>query len=227
MRSIKKQLLVSLFLSIHFLLLAQQTYNTVTRQDGSYTYKIVEGDPTQSRFYTLANGLEVILHENKLQPKVMALITTRAGSKNDPSEKTGLAHYLEHLLFKGSQNLGTEDFSKEKEYLNKIEQLYEVYNKTTDESKRKAIYKEIDSISFIAAKIAIPNDYDKVMSSLGSNFTNAYTSFENTTYMENVPSNNLEKYLQVQKDRFANPVFRLFHTELETVYEENNMYQDM
>ncbi len=216
-----------LLFSLAFTTFCQSSYKTVSKQDGSFTYQIVEGDPTNTRFYTLANGLTVILHENKLQPKVMGLITTRAGSKNDPSDKTGLAHYLEHLLFKGTTSLGTEDYAKEKVYLDRIEELYEVYNKTTDVDARKKLYKEIDSLSFIAAKIAIPNEYDKVMSSLGSNFTNAFTSFENTTYMENVPSNNLEKFLQVQKNRFENPVIRLFHTELETVYEENNMYQDM
>ena len=220
-------LLSVFFAAFTTLISAQSTYKTVTKQDGNYTYQTVEGDPTGTRFYTLQNGLTVILHQNNLTPKVMGLITTRAGSKNDPSDKTGLAHYLEHLLFKGTKELGTEDYTTEKVYLDQIEELYESYNKTKDETERKKIYKTIDSISYIASKIAIPNEYDKIMSSLGSNFTNAYTSFENTTYMENVPSNNLEKYLQVQKDRFENPVIRLFHTELETVYEENNMYEDM
>jgi predicted Zn-dependent peptidase len=227
MKSIKQLLFFAAFICYWSSAFSQTGYKTVTKQDGEYSYQMVESDPTNSRFYTLENGLTVILHDNKLQPKVMGLITTRAGSKNDPSDKTGLAHYLEHLLFKGTKELGTEDYEKEKVYLDQIEELYEVYNKTTDETKRKSLYKTIDSLSFLAAKIAIPNEYDKIMSSLGSNFTNAFTSFENTTYMENVPSNNLEKFLQVQKNRFENPVIRLFHTELETVYEENNMYEDM
>ena len=219
--------LILFLISFNSLLSGQSPYKTVTKQDGKYAYQTVEGDPTGTRFYTLENGLTVVLHQNNLTPKVMGLITTRAGSKNDPADKTGLAHYLEHLLFKGSKELGTEDYNKEKVYLDQIEELYEVYNKTSDEATRKRLYKSIDSISTIASKIAIPNEYDKIMSSLGSNFTNAFTSFENTTYMENVPSNNVEKFLMVQKDRFENPVIRLFHTELETVYEENNMYEDM
>lgn len=204
----------------------QNSYQAVEMKDGPYTYSIVEGDPTNTRFYTLDNGLQVILHENRTEPKIFSLFTTRAGSKNDPSDKTGLAHYLEHLLFKGTQSIGTLDYEKEKVYLKEIENLYEKYNSTSDEGERKEIYKGIDSVSNIASQLAIANEYDKIMSTLGSDFTNAFTSFENTSYMEFVPSNNLEKLLAVQQERFENPVFRLFHTELETVYEEYNMYQD-
>lgn len=222
--------LTYLFIALFSLtqVLAQTAFKTVskTSPDGKYTYLTVEGDPTQTRFYTLKNGLTVILHENRTEPRIMALITTKAGGKNDPASNTGLAHYLEHLLFKGTDQLGTADFEKEKGYLQQIEELYEVYNKTTEESVRKTIYQKIDSLSGIAAKYAIPNEYDKAMAEIGSNMTNAFTSFENTSYMENFPSNNLEKYLMVQDDRFENPVFRLFHTELETVYEEKNISLD-
>ncbi|HRQ29639.1 MAG TPA: insulinase family protein, partial [Saprospiraceae bacterium] len=208
--------------------LAQTTYKTITKtsSDGKYTYQTVEGDPTQTRFYTLKNGLTLILHENRTEPRIMALITTKAGGKNDPATNTGLAHYLEHLLFKGTDQLGTADYETEKGYLQQIEALYEVYNKTTDESDRTTIYHQIDSISGLAAKYAIPNEYDKAMAEIGSNMTNAFTSFEMTAYMENFPSNNLEKYLMVQDERFEDPVFRLFHTELETVYEEKNISLD-
>lgn len=221
-----KQVITLLFLFIVGYLQAQ--YRTVqkTSPDGQYTYSIVEGDPTQTRFYTLKNGLKVILHENRNEPKIMSLITTRAGGKNDPSDNTGLAHYLEHLMFKGTKQLGSMDYAQEKVYLDQIEDLYEKHKMTTHEEDRKNIYKQIDSISTLASKIAIPNEYDKSMAVVGSNMTNAFTSLEITAYMENVPSNNLEKYLQVQDDRFTNPVFRLFHTELETVYEEKNISLD-
>jgi len=208
--------------------LAQTNYKTVTKTSngGKFTYQTVEGDPTQTRFYTLKNGLTVILHENRTEPRIMALITTKAGGKNDPAQNTGLAHYLEHLLFKGTDELGTADYNTELTYLQQIEDLYEVYNKTTDEADRTTIYHKIDSISGLAAKYAIPNEYDKAMAEIGSNMTNAFTSFEMTAYMENFPSNNLEKYLMVQDERFEDPVFRLFHTELETVYEEKNISLD-
>ncbi len=206
----------------------QSDYKTIVNSShgGKYTYEVVKGDPTQTRFYTLENGLKVILSINREEPSVMALLTTRAGGKNDPADNTGLAHYLEHMLFKGTTSLGTTNYEAEKVHLDEIERLYEVYNISMDESERKNLYKSIDSVSALASKYAIANEYDKAMSSVGSGWTNAFTSFEMTAYMEKFPSNNLEKYLMIQNERFLNPVFRLFHTELETVYEEKNISLD-
>jgi predicted Zn-dependent peptidase len=205
---------------------AQSDFTTQTKMDGKYKYSYVTNDPTNTRIYTLDNGLTVYLTENHTEPRIMSLITTKAGSKNDPATNTGLAHYLEHMLFKGTDKYGSLDYAKEKVELDKVEALYEVYNKTTDEKIRKNIYRNIDSISGVAAKYAIANEYDKMMTNIGSNMTNAFTSFENTTYMENIPSNNLEKFLSIQDERFRNPVLRLFHTELEAVYEEKNISLD-
>ncbi len=208
------------------LLRGQEEFTTIKKMDGKYSYTYVANDPTNTRIYTLENGLTVFLTENHTEPRIMALITTKAGSKNDPSTNTGLAHYLEHMLFKGTDKYGSMDYAKEKIELDKIEALYEKYNKTVDNSLRKTIYHSIDSISGVAAKYAIANEYDKMMTNIGSNMTNAFTSFENTTYMENIPSNNLEKFLTIQDERFRNPVLRLFHTELEAVYEEKNISLD-
>ncbi len=207
---------------------SQTAFKTVTKSssDGKYTWQEVENDPTGVRFYTLKNGLTVIIAANRLEPRIMTLFATKAGGKHDPADNTGLAHYLEHMLFKGTDRFGSLDYEKEKVELDRIETLYERYNKTADLAERKAIYRQIDSVSSIAATYAIANEYDKMMSSLGSNMTNAFTSFENTTYMENIPSNNLERFLIVQKERFRNPVLRLFHTELEAVYEEKNISLD-
>lgn len=195
-------------------------WQTVT--SGGYTYKTIPGDPMKARFYTLKNGLSVILSVNKKEPRIQTLIGVRAGSKNDPADHTGLAHYLEHLLFKGTYKYGTLDSAKESGYLKQIEQLYDTYNHTTDAAARKNIYHQIDSISGIAAKYAIANEYDKMMTAMGAQGTNAYTSVEETVYQEDVPSNAIDKYIAVQAERFRNPVFRLFHTELEAVYEEKN-----
>jgi predicted Zn-dependent peptidase len=218
-------LLAALFLSAVALAQPAKTV-TKTSANGKYSWQEVEGDPTGVRFYTLKNGLTVIIAENRLEPRIMTLFVTKAGSKQDPADNTGLAHYLEHMLFKGTDRFGSLDYEKEKVQLDRIEALYEVYNRTTDPSQRKAIYQRIDSVSNIAAKYAIANEYDKLMSSIGSNMTNAFTSFENTTYMENIPSNNLEKYLIIQRERLRQPVLRLFHTELEAVYEEKNIGLD-
>jgi predicted Zn-dependent peptidase len=191
-----------------------------------YTYRYVENDPQKVRFYTLKNGLKVMLSVNKKEPRIRALLAVRAGSNTDPSTHTGLAHYLEHLLFKGTDKFGVLDWAKEKPLLDQIDALYEKYNKTTDEAQRSEIYKEIDRVSGEASKFAIANEYDKMMKAMGGKNTNAHTWYEETVYEEDVPSNALDRFLKLQADRFRNPVLRIFHTELEAVYEEKNRSLD-
>ena len=206
-----------------FFLLAVMTAVAPMADAQQYTYKTYPNDPLGVREYTLNNGLKVFLSVYKDAPRIQTYIAVRAGSKNDPSETTGLAHYLEHMLFKGSHQLGTTDWEREKVELQKIENLYEVYRKTTGEEARAAIYHQIDSISYVASTIAIANEYDKSMTAIGSEGTNAFTSNDYTMYVENIPANQVEAWAKVQGDRFPNLVLRLFHTELEAVYEEKNI----
>ena len=193
---------------------------------GGYTYKYVTGDPTHSRFYVLKNGLTVILSPTNKQPRIQVYIAVKAGSKTDPDDHTGLAHYLEHMMFKGTDKYGTMDWAKEKPLLDKIDALYEQYNSTKDEDKRKEIYKQIDQTSGQAAKFSIANEYDKMMASMGGQNSNAFTSFEETVYQDDIPSSSIDKFLTMQTERFRNPILRIFHTELEAVYEEKNMGLD-
>ena len=187
-------------------------------------YESVKGDPMQTRIYTLKNGLKVYLSVNKDEPRIQANIAVRTGSRNDPAETTGLAHYLEHLMFKGTKQFGTSDSTAEAPLLDEIEQRFEAYRQLTDPAARKQAYHEIDSVSQLAAKYNIPNEYDKLMAMIGSDGTNAYTSFDQTVYVENIPSNEIENWARIQSDRFQNMVIRGFHTELEAVYEEYNIY---
>ena len=188
-----------------------------------YRYESVEGDATATRIYTLRNGLKVYMSVNKEQPRLQTMIAVRVGSKNDPAETTGLAHYFEHLMFKGTDKFGTQNYEAEKPLLDEIERLFEVYRATTDEAERKAIYAKIDSVSQEASKYAIPNEYDKLMQAIGADGTNAWTSYDETNYIEDIPSNQIENWAKIQAERFENAVIRGFHTELETVYEEYNM----
>lgn len=207
---------------------AQTPYSWVEHksQDGKFTYKTVQNDPLGVRIYTLPNGLTVMISVNKAEPRIQTYIATKAGSKNDPADNTGLAHYLEHMLFKGTDKFGTKDWAKEKEQLDKIDALYEQYNKTTDERARKVIYHKIDSVSGVASKYAIANEYDKMLASIGAQGTNAFTSLEQTVYVNDIPQNQLENWLTIEAERFRAPVLRLFHTELEAVYEEKNIALD-
>ena len=187
------------------------------------SYESVDGDPMQSRIYTLDNGLKVYLTVNKETPRIQTYIPVRVGGKNDPAETTGLAHYFEHLMFKGTESFGTQNYAEEKPLLDQIEALFELYRTKSDEAERAAIYRQIDSLSYEASKLSIPNEYDKLMAAIGAEGTNAYTSTDVTCYVEDIPSNQLENWAKIQADRFKHNVIRGFHTELETVYEEKNM----
>ncbi|MFT4092223.1 MAG: insulinase family protein [Niabella sp.] len=223
-----KRVLFTLFATVLLCQTAwlQNKYEWKEGKSGTYTYKYVTNDPTQTRIYTLSNGLTVMLSPNKKEPRIAFRMAVRAGSNTDPKDHTGLAHYLEHLLFKGTDQFGSLDWAKEKPELDSIDNLYENYNHTTDTLERKAIYKEIDAVSGRASHYSIANEYDKMMSTMGSQGTNAHTWVEETVYEEDIPSNAVDRLLAVQAERFRNPVLRIFHTELEAVYEEKNRSLD-
>ena len=206
-----------------FLLIAATLLVALVTSCTGGKYETVKGDPSHTRIYTLDNGLKVYMSVNKKTPRIQTYIAVKVGGKNDPAETTGLAHYFEHLMFKGTETFGTSDYAAEKPMLDEIESLFETYRATTDEAQRAQIYHRIDSISYEASKLAIPNEYDKLMSVIGADGTNAFTSNDETVYVENIPSNQIENWAKVQADRFQHPVIRGFHTELETIYEEKNM----
>jgi len=164
---------------------------------------------------------------NDETPRIQTYVAVRVGGKDDPSETTGLAHYFEHLMFKGTSKFGTQDYEMEKPLLDQIEILFEEYRATRDEEERKAIYHRIDSISLEASGYSIPNEYDKLMSAIGATGTNAGTGYDQTVYIEDIPSNQIRNWAKIQAERFSDNVIRGFHTELETVYEEMNMYSTM
>ena len=190
---------------------------------GCSRYETVRDDAQQTLIYTMDNGMKVFMSVNKERPRIQTYIAVKVGSKNDPSETTGLSHYLEHIMFKGTEQFGTLDYAAEKPMLDEIERLFEVYRKTTGEAERAAVYHQIDSVSYEASKLAIPNEYDKLMAIIGSEGSNAWTSDDATVYTEDIPSNQIDNWARIQADRFRHCVIRGFHTELEAVYEEKNL----
>ena len=222
--------LIGLFLILIFLIscTSKKKYEIKTQVDpNGYKYETVSNDPLKARIYTLDNGLKVYLSQNTDEPRIATLIGVRAGSTSDPVETTGLAHYFEHMMFKGTDKIGALNWEEEKEYLDLITELFEQHKAAKDPEEKLAIYKQIDSVSQIAATFVAANEYDKMISGLGAKSTNAGTSYDQTLFINDIPSNELEKWLEVESERFQHMVLRLFHTELEAVYEEYNMYQDM
>jgi len=222
----RKLLIVCAFFLVSIVAFGSE-YTTKTKTDSKgYSYEYVENYNLEVRKYTLKNGLTVLLAQNDDAPRIQSFITVKAGSTYDPVETTGLAHYLEHMMFKGTSKLGSLDWEKEKVLLDQISDLYEKHKAAKTQEEKTVIYKQIDSISALASKYVAPNEYDKLISSLGAKGTNAYTTNERTVYINDIPSNEVERFLQLERERFGELVLRLFHTELEAVYEEFNMSQD-
>lgn len=190
--------------------------------------KTMEKDKDKTTFSTLTlpNGMEVVLCEDHSQPKIWGAVCVHAGGKNDPADNTGMAHYLEHLMFKGTDQIGTLNWAEEKELMDQITELYDKLHGTTDENTRSSLLNIINDLSNKAVEYAIPNEVDVILSKMGGEGVNAFTSNDVTVYLNSFPSNQLEKWLIVYAERFRHPVFRLFQSELEAVYEEYNMYQD-
>ena len=195
-----------------------------TDKDG-FTYEYIPDDPFSSRTYVLENGLKVFLSRNPLEPRITSLISVRVGGADDPEASTGLAHYFEHMMFKGNGVLASLDWEKEAPLLDELAKLFDKYRQETDPDKRAAIYREIDKVSGEAAKYS-NDEYWTLVRGLGATDTNAWTGYDETVYINDIPSNALDKYLYLESVRFSAIALRRFHTEIEAVYEEFNRSQN-
>ena len=223
---IRNKLRIVLFVLISIFTFAEEVELKKAVDENGYEYTYTNGIYSDTREYTLENGLKVYLTKKDNTPNIYSEIVVRVGSKNDPDETTGLAHYFEHLMFKGSDKIGTIDWNKEKPLLDQIEKLYDDHKKERDPDKKKEIYKKIDAISYEASKYSVSNEYSQLVSSIGGSDLNAYTSNDSTIFTMNFPSNNVEKAMFLERSRFDNVALRGFHTELETVYEEYNLTEN-
>lgn len=192
----------------------------------NYKLASLPDDPIQMQTYRLQNGMTLYMSVNPSEARIYTNIVVRSGSKQDPADTTGLAHYMEHMLFKGTSKIGTVDWEKEKALLEKISDLFEQHRATEDAEERAKIYQQIDQFSAEAAKYIAPNEYDRLTSAIGAKATNAYTWVDQTVYVNDIPANELSRWMELESERFRMMALRLFHTELETVYEEFNISQD-
>ena len=174
----------------------------------------------------LDNGLKVVMAEDHSSPKAYGAVYVHAGSKNDPLDATGMAHYFEHIMFKGTDKIGTINWEAEKVYLDSIDIMYDKLHETTDVNERAAIQQKINELSIASTEYAIPNEVDVILTKMGGTGLNAGTAYDQTMYFNAFPANQIGKWMDVYAERFRYPVFRLFQSELETVYEEKNMYGD-
>lgn len=178
----------------------------------------------QVNTHYLSNGMKVILVEEHSQPKIYGSVIVHAGAKNEDPNATGVAHYFEHIMFKGTDRIGTTDWQHEKPYLDSISDLYDRMQATPDEGQRQQLQLEINRLNIAASKYAIANETSAILQQMGCTELNAFTNCDITCYHNTLPSNQLENWMKVYAERFRNPVYRLFQSELEAVYEERNMY---
>jgi len=192
------------------------TVNYVCLGQGKYPLAVSE--------YKLQNGFTVWINEDHTQPKVYGAVVVNAGAKDCPN--TGIAHYFEHIMFKGTDKIGTLDFAAEKIYLDSIKAKYDELTTEKDDAKRKEIQSQINQLTIKSADYVIPNEFDRLIALYGGNDLNAFTSFDMTVYMNTFSPNYINQWAELNSERLLNPIFRLFQSELETVYEEKNMHSD-
>ncbi len=190
----------------------------------SFTISLFASNPLEVKEFTLSNGMRVWINEDSSQPKVFGCVVVNAGAKDSPN--TGIAHYFEHIMFKGTDKIGTVNYAVEKPLLDSISAQYDLLAYTTDETKRKDIQKKINDLSVKAAEYAIPNEFDRLIAAYGGSRLNAGTSYDYTVYHNTFTPVYIEQWCKLNSERLINPVFRGFQGELETVYEEKNMYDD-
>ncbi|MCI4669824.1 MAG: insulinase family protein [Bacteroidia bacterium] len=176
--------------------------------------------------YQLDNGLTIFLNEDSTATRVFGAVMVNAGAKHEFPEATGMAHYLEHLLFKGTQTMGTKDFEKERVHLDSINVLYDQLANTDDPEEQITIQKTINQQAIKASNYGLPNEFDKLLKSIGGTGINAFTNYEMTFYHNSFPAHEVEKWLDLYANRFQDPIFRSFQSELEVVYEEKNRAMD-
>ncbi|MFV8755296.1 insulinase family protein [Nannocystaceae bacterium ST9] len=179
--------------------------------------------------HVLDNGLHVYLSENHEEPWISCRVAVRAGAAHEPADTTGLAHYLEHMLAnKGTRRLGTRDAEAERPHFEALRGLYERLRELppTPSPARDALLRDIDRHSLALGQFAIANELKQAYGLLGAQGLNAYTSHDRTIYTVDIPANRLAAWAMLEGDRFAQPVFRGFPTELETIIEEKNRALD-
>src|SRR5690242_6390925 len=179
--------------------------------------------------FTLGNGLHFIVVERHEAPVVSFHTYVEAGSVDDPSGSTGIAHMFEHMAFKGTETIGTTNWPEEKKAIAAVEAAYDRLDAErnrgpkADAAKVKALEAQVQAAIQHAESYVIPNEYPRLIEENGGVGMNASTSFDSTEYFYSLPSNRMELWFLLESQRFLQPVFREFYKERDVVLEEYRM----
>ena len=179
--------------------------------------------------FTLDNGMKFIVLENHEAPVVSFVTYANVGGANEPDGKTGVAHFLEHLAFKGTQQIGTNNYRAEEKLLNQLDQLFaqiKAAKASGDEAKVDQLETEFVEVQNQADKYVKQNELGQIVETAGGVGLNAATSADYTVYFYSFPANKLELWMSLESDRFLEPVFREFYKEQQVILEERRLRTD-
>lgn len=181
--------------------------------------------------FTLDNGLHFIIIERDIAPVASFVTFVDVGSANEPVNNTGIAHIFEHMVFKGSKEIGTTNWEEEQKHIDAMDRAYrawvrEKYRPNPDEEKMAEYWAEFEEHKEAAAEYVVTNEFDEIVSREGATGLNAFTSADATGYFYSLPQNRAELWFSLEADRFKNPVFREFFEEKEVIMEERRMRTD-
>lgn len=206
-------------------ILAQQVPTASAKSIQPYLDRVID-NVTE---FTLDNGLKFIVLERHEAPVVSFMTYANVGGADEPKGYTGIAHYLEHLAFKGTERIGTTDFSAEKPLLEKLDitaaeiQQEQQSADPTKAEKLKDLQDQFQQTEANAQKLVKQNEYGQIVEQAGGTGLNANTSADATRYFYSFPANKLELWMSLESERFLEPVFREFYKEKQVILEERRM----
>jgi predicted Zn-dependent peptidase len=191
------------------------------------------GFSEKAKSFTLDNGMTFYVYERHQLPTFCGMIMAKVGSVDERQGQTGLAHFFEHLAFKGTPVIGTSDFAKEKPILDQIDALGEEWSAEfakgdkADSKKMAALKEEMKKLQNDALKYAVKDELGKIYSENGGRGLNASTGNDTTQFYITLPANRLELWFLIESERFKYPAFREFYSERDVIAEERRMSENM
>jgi predicted Zn-dependent peptidase len=176
--------------------------------------------------FRLDNGMKFLVLERHQAPVISFVTYADVGGVDEPEGKTGVAHFLEHLAFKGTTRIGTKDYKVEKPLLDRLDRLADQIQSAKAAGKKDEVARltaEFEKVEAQAAKLVKPNDFGRIVEQAGGVGLNANTSTEATRYFYSFPANKLELWMSLESERFLEPVFREFYKEKDVILEERRL----
>lgn len=205
------------------------TANAGTANPGTNIQPYIDGVVNRITEFTLDNGMKFIVMERHQAPVISFMTYVDVGAAEEEDGKTGVAHYLEHLAFKGTTRIGTANYEAEAPLLDRLDELFaeiRAAEQAGQADKVVELQQEFQQVQAEAAQYVKQNEYGQIVDQSGGVGLNATTSADATRYFYSFPANKLELWMSLESERFLEPVFREFHEEREVILEERRTRTD-